>query len=437
MTAPIPHPLRFRDYRLYFMARLCATLAQNAMMIVLGWQAYSIARETMDIRAATAQLGLIGLAQFVPVFLLTPVSGWAADRFDRRHIGVVTIAISVACALALMAATISGTESLPMIFVLAVFLGIARCFNGPAMSSITPRLVPRESLPRAIAFSSIAWQSATIIGPALGGMIFAWVPWGSYALSAALFTLALLTLARIAPIPPVPLNSTRHPVGQMIDGLRYVRGNPLVLGAITLDLMAVLLAGATALLPVYARDILHVGATGLGQLAAAPGVGALLLAIWLGARPIENDVGTKMFLAVGVFGLATIAFGATAFMPHSIGMVVALGALFMCGAADMVSVFIRQSLIQIYTPDDMRGRVASVSMMSISASNELGETESGLLAALIGPVATVIAGGVGAIVVTLIWARLFPQLLLARRFDMTDIAPVTAATPAKRTETGS
>jgi hypothetical protein len=276
-------------------------------------------------------------------------------------------------------------------------------------------------LPNAIAISSVAWQTGMIIGPALGGYAYAMEPWGAYALSAFLFALSALSLFLIGPVPRPPRDTTRHPIRQMVDGLAYVRRNRLVFAAITLDLFAVLLAGATALLPVYARDILHVGSRGLGHLAAAPAIGAAVTALWFSWRPIRTEVGLKMLVSVVIFGVATIVFGSTAFMPRDIGMEIALGSLVVLGSADMFSVYVRQSLIQLHTPDAMRGRVGSVSQLTILASNELGEAESGFLAALVGPVVAVIGGGIGAIIITLAWARLFPELRQARTFDPPDI----------------
>jgi MFS family permease len=271
--------------------------------------------------------------------------------------------------------------------------------------------VPREILPRAIAMSSIAWQSGAIAGPALGGYLYAWAPHMPYAVSAGLFALSLLCMFLIRPLARTAMDATRNPWKQMIDGLHYVRRNKLVLGAISLDLFAVLLGGATAMLPVFARDILHAGPTGLGHLRAAPAVGATLTALWFAWRPLKHNVGVKMLAAVGVFGGATIVFGLSRWMPLS------LFCLALLGAADMLSVYVRQSLIQLYTPDAMRGRVGAVSSLFISASNELGEAESGFLAALIGPVTAVVAGGVGAIGVTLLWAKYFPELGRARSFE--------------------
>ncbi len=421
-----PHPLHYGNFRAYLVGRFAAVLAQYSMMIVLGWQAYNVARETMSTAGASAQLGLIGLAQFLPLFFLTPLTGWAADHFDRRTITRFTLALLTIAAGLLAFATYENWVSLPLIFTVAAVVGVARAFNGPAFSALAPNLVPRAVLPNAIAISSVAWQTGMIIGPALGGYVYAAEPWGAYALAAILFAVALGSMMLIGPVPQSPRDTSRHPLRQMIDGLTFVRGNRLVLATITLDLFAVLLAGATALLPVYARDILHVGSAGLGHLAAAPGIGAGATALFFSFRPMKSEVGLKMLGAVILFGIATIIFGATAFLPRDIAMEVGIGALIVLGGADMVSVFVRQSLVQLHTPDAMRGRVSSLSQLTISASNELGEAESGFLAALVGPVVAVIGGGIGAIIITLIWARLFPELRLARTFDPPDIGRADA-----------
>ena len=405
------HPISIPDFRVYLIGRLSAVLSQYAMMLVIGWQAYNIARETMSTSASAAQLGFIGLAQFIPLFLLTPITGWVADHYDRRHIARWSLALQILCAGALALATYENWVSLPLIFAIAALLGVARAFNGPALSALAPNLVPREALPKAIAISSVAFQSGMIIGPAIGGYVYAIAPAAAYGVSATLFSVAFLCMFLISKVPRPERDMSRRPVAQMIDGLAYVRRNRLVLSAITLDLFAVLLAGATALLPVYARDILHVGSAGLGHLAAAPAVGAGLTALWFSFRPLKSEVGLKMLGAVVVFGIATIIFGFSTWLPLS------LACLLVLGSADMFSVYVRQSLIQLHTPDEMRGRVSSVSQLTISASNELGEAESGFLAALIGPVAAVVLGGVGAIVITLTWVRIFPELRLARTFD--------------------
>ena len=411
MTAP-SHPFRIANFRYYWAARLSATLAQSAMMLIIGWQVYNIARAGgMSVAAASAQLGLIGLIQFVPLFALTPVTGWVADRLDRRHVARATIALQILTAAFLAALTWSGGISIAALFAAAFALGIARAFSGPALGALAPNLVPRESLPNAIALSSISWQAGMIAGPGIGGYLYAWFPAAAYLGSTALFVLALLSLFLIGRVPRPPVDRARHPVRQMIDGLHYVRTNRLVLAAITLDLFAVFLAGATALLPVYARDILEVGPEGLAQLGAAPAVGATATALVFSFRPLRTNVGAKMLWAVTVFGAATIVFGFSTWMPLS------LAALVVVGSADMFSVYVRQSLIQLHTPDAMRGRVGAVSQLTISASNELGEAESGFLAALVGPVAAVVAGGVGAVAITLLYARRFPELRRAKSFD--------------------
>ena len=412
----MPHPLAIPNFRAYWAARLTATLAQSAMMLIIGWQVYNLARaDGMGVGAASAQLGLVGLIQFVPLFALTPVTGWVADRFDRRFVARGTIALQIVTAAWLGVLTWSGDISILALFVAAFALGIARAFSGPALGALAPNLVPREVLPNAIALSSISWQVGMIAGPGIGGYLYAWVPALAYGGSAALFAVSLLCLFLIGPVPRPAVDRERHPIRQMIDGLHYVRTNRLVLAAITLDLFAVFLAGATALLPVYARDILQVGPEGLAQLGAAPAAGAAATALLFSFRPLKTNVGAKMLWAVVVFCAATIVFGLSTSMPLS------LAALVVVGSADMFSVYVRQSLIQLHTPDAMRGRVGAVSQLTISASNELGEAESGFLAALIGPVAAVVAGGIGAVAITLLYARRFPELRLARSFDPPDV----------------
>jgi MFS family permease len=407
----VPAPLRIPAFRAFWVARLATTIAQMAMVIVIGWQVYDIARATMSIREAAFQLGLIGLVQFVPLFILTPISGWAADRLDRRYIARAVILLEMLCALILFGSTWGGFISLPILFGVAALLGVARAFAGPALGAMAPNLVPREILPNAIALSSTAWQTGAIAGPALGGLLYDVTPQLPYALSALLFGVSVICLFTIPPLKRAPLKPG-SPWQQMVDGLSYVRRNRLVLGAITLDLFAVLLGGVTAMLPLYARDILQVGADGLGPLRAAPAAGATLTAIIFSIRPLKTDVGVKMLTAVVVFGAATAVFGISRNYLLSIAMLALLG------AADMFSVYIRQSLIQLHTPDEMRGRVAAASTLAISASNELGETRSGFTAALLGPVAATVAGGIAAIAVTVTWAVIFPELRRARTFEL-------------------
>lgn len=406
------HPLLVHaDLRRYLTARLTSTLAQNMMVVVIGWQVYDLARRTMGTREAAFQLGLVGLVQFLPLLLLSLVVGWTADRLDRRWIARAAITLQIGCATMLALSNLYGVLSLGMLFAVAGLLGVARAFAVPSLQALAPNLVPADVLPRAIALSSIAWQTGAIFGPAAGGYLYAIGNATPYIVTATLFVIALGGLMLIGPVPRSAITGKSNPWAQMVEGLRYVRHNRLVLGAISLDLFAVLLGGATAMLPIYARDILQVGPEGLGHLRAAPAVGAAATALWLSFRPLKHNVGPKMLAGVILFGAATILFGLSRSMPLS------LFCLMLLGVGDMISVFVRQSLIQIYTPDNMRGRVGAVSSLFISGSNELGEAESGLLAAVAGPVAAVVAGGTGAILVTLLWARLFPELRNARTFD--------------------
>ncbi len=437
---PPVHPLKIANFRAYWLSRFAGTIAISAQAIIIGWQVYGIARETMDIRESAFMLGMIGLVQFVPLFLLTPVVGLVADSVDRRWIVRGTTSLLVVNAAFLGILTWSGNLSLPFLFGAAVLIGIARAFSGPAYSALAPNLVPKESLPTAIAISSIAWQFGTVAGPSIGGLLYAIHPDVAYGVISALLSLALGTMFLIGKVPQPAAQRDRHPLQRILDGFSYVRRNRLVLATITLDLFAVLLAGATALLPIYARDILHVGASGLGFLAAGMGIGAGTTAIWFSFRPMTSNVGVKMLAAVVIFGLGILTFGVATRVTDLLGItrlavgggviqldfVISLIALIVAGGADMVSVYVRTSLIQLHTPDTMRGRVSAVSQLTISASNELGEAESGLMASLLGPVGAVMFGGIGAIAITLLWARLFPELRRARTFDppeTIDIAP--------------
>lgn len=391
------------------------TLAQYAMILIIGWQTYNIARDSgLGVAAASGQLALIGLLQFAPLFFLTPFVGLAADRYNRRNLARLTILMQLGCAGILAWTTWQGNMSIPVLFTIAVFLGVARAFAGPALSALAPNLVPKAILPNSIALSSIAWQVGMIVGPAIGGYFYVIEPALPYAVATGLFAVSAIALSLIGKVPQPALRKDQRPIGQIVDGLRYVWQNKMVLGTITLDLFAVFLAGATALFPVYARDILEVGATGLSQLAMAPAVGAALTALFFSIRPLRSNVGPKMLWAVFIFGIATVIFGFSTYMPLSLAM------LFIVGAADMFSVYIRQSLIQLHTPDDKRGRVSSVSLMTISASNEFGDFFSGSLAFIIGPVAAVVTGGTGAIITVAIWSRIFPVLRTTKTFDPPD-----------------
>lgn len=405
------HPFSYRDFRYFWMARICAMLSHSGLVVALGWAVYDEARLSMGIRAAALRLGLIGLVQFAPILLLSPITGLTADRFDRRVVVRVALTAQLFCPAVLTFLAFGPGQNLYALYLAAALFAGARAFYQPAMNALPPALVPSATLPQAIAVTAIAGRIGAILGPVLGGFAYAVAEGWAFALSTALLMVALLLHLQIRPIIQKPMTDRRGAVPQMLDGLRYVLTNRLLLGAISLDMFAVLLGGTTAMLPIFARDVLHVGPEGLGQLRAASSIGALVTAIWLSWRPVREDVGTKMLLSVALFGLATIGFGLSRFMPLS------LLCLAVAGAVDMVSVYIRQSLVQLATPDDKRGRVGAISSLFVAGSNELGEMESGVAAALLGPVAAVVAGGACAIGLALMWMRIFPELSRARRFD--------------------
>lgn len=408
--AAIPAPFLIPNFRAFWMARFMGTVASMMLVIVIGWQVYDIARQTMTPRDAAFLLGMVGLVQFIPMFSLTLVVGVIADRVDRRYIARAAVALELACAAALGWLVYHDRITLEALFVIAFLFGVARAFAGPSLSALAPNLVPRNILPAAIALNSISWQAGAVAGPPLGAFLYAAGPAIPYVTAAVLFLVTLGALFMIGPVPrPEPSQLSRW--RSLVEGLGYVRHNRIVLGAISLDLFAVLLGGATAMLPVYARDVLHVGVEGLGPLRAAPAVGAALTALVLAFRPLSRKVGPVMFVCVGLFGVSTIVFGL------STNVSLSLAALVVLGAADMISMYVRASLLQLHTPDAMRGRVSSVSMLFVSASNELGEFESGVTAAWLGPVEAVVAGGIGAVIVTGLWAWGFPELRLADRFS--------------------
>jgi MFS family permease len=406
-------PLQIVDYRYFWISRFLSVVATTGMVVIIGYQLYDVARADygMSIQGAAFQLGLLGLAQFVPLFLLTPVAGLVADRFERRHVAALATLVDITIAATLAITAYMGMRSLPLIFVLAAMHGSARVFVGPALGAIAPNIVPAKLIPRAIAINSFAWQGGAVTGPALFGFLYAEHASLPYFIATGLLIVSTLAILMVKPIPPVEASDRMaHPVRQLVGGFQFVWNERFLLGCISLDLFAVLLGGATALLPVFARDILQVGPEGLGQMRAAPALGAALVAVWLSIRPLERNVGVKMLWAVAAFGAATIGFG----ISREFGL--SLSILALLGAADMVSVFIRSSLIQLNTPDDVRGRVSAISGLFVSASNELGEMQSGVAAALLGATGAVVFGGVGAIVVTVAWALMFPEIRNARTF---------------------
>ena len=405
-SAPV---YRERDFHVFLLSRFLATSAMQVLSVAVGWQIYTIARDPLA-------LGLVGLSQFVPMFLFTLPAGDVADRADQRLIYALSLGVAALCGALLLALSLSHpTVTWPFYAILALF-GAARGFTGPAGSALLAFLVPMERLPKAIGWNSTAFQTAVIAGPAIGGFLYALGPVAAYAVCAACFlgaALGVTTLGGRRRMVESAGGTTA--LGRVGEGIRFVRTRPVVLGALSLDLFAVLLGGAVALLPAFARDILHVGPEGLGLLRSAPAAGAALMAVAFGRRPLERHAGPLMFAAVALFGVATIVFGL------STSFLLSLGALFVLGASDMVSVFIRTSLIQIATPDAMRGRVSAVNMLFIGASNELGEFESGLTASWWGTVPAVIVGGLGTLLVVALWMWGFPPL---RKIDrLTDVMP--------------
>jgi MFS family permease len=393
--------LRNRRYALYLSSRVSLIIATQMLSVAVGWQVYEITGKALA-------LGFSGLALFLPGFVLALPGGHVADRLDRRRILLVCHLGVTSCAVALALFARAGVRSLvPIYFVLAV-LGTIRAFSAPAGQALMPNLVGRENIERAIALGSSSWQLAMIAGPSLGGVIYAATKQASavYTVCAAMAFVAFFAVFAIGHVPPSADTKKKEPasIDTLLAGLRYVWSNKPILGAISLDLFAVLLGGAVALLPIFARDLLAVGPWGLGLLRSAPAIGAATVAIVMANRPIAQRAGRMMFACVFLFGVATIVFGVSKSFP------VSLVALLVLGAADMVSVVIRSTLVQVRTPDEMRGRVSAVNMVFIGASNELGEFESGVTAAWLGPERAVVVGGVGTIVVVVVWALFFPEL---------------------------
>jgi len=402
--------LRERDFMLFWVERFISTLGVQIQSVALGWQVYAIARLTRSVGESAFLVSMIGLAQFLPLLALTLIAGETADRRTRKLIVAVSLAVDAVSAGVLLFLALTGSHALWPVFAVSVMFGASRAFLSPASSALGPMLVPRALLPRAIAWNSLAWQSASIIGPAIGGLLLIHSP--SLAFGAALVLyLAAAIMALMIRQNTKPETQPGSRLELIREGLSYVWNNKIVFGSISLDLFAVILGGATALLPVFAKDVLHVGPGGFGLLRAAPAVGATLVAIYLASNPIRSKAGPIMFAGVAVFGAATVVFGLSQVMWLSVG------ALALLGGADMLSVYVRQTLVQIVTPDAMRGRVAAVSGVFISASNELGEAESGVAAWFMGPVGAAVFGGLGALGVTGLWAWLFPELRKADRLD--------------------
>jgi len=394
--------LRHRNFSFYLAARLLGTVAVQMQSVAIGWQVYQISGSLFD-------LGLIGLAQFAPFLVLILLAGHVADRYNRRNIIIVCLATQLLCGALLLGFTLSGTRVVWPVFAILALFGSARAFMMPATQAVLRNLVPADSFGAAVALSSSAFHVAVIAGPVIGGLLYLAGPTTVYVVAVTLLILSVLLMARTRAAPQVISTepATWHTV---LEGLRFVFSRPIMLGAISLDLFAVLFGGATALLPAYAHDVLQVGPTALGLLRTAPGVGAALCSVALTLMPIERRVGAWMFGGVAVFGLSTVALGLTD------NLVLALIALLLLGAGDMVSVYVRHLLVQFETPDEIRGRVSAVNSVFIGASNELGEFESGITAGWFGLVRAILFGGIATLAVTALWMVRFPVLSRMDRF---------------------
>ncbi|GLS43949.1 MFS transporter [Methylobacterium brachythecii] len=389
--------VRNGDFRLFGAARFLTSLASEMQVVAVAWFVY-------DLTKSAFALGLVGLAAFLPAILAAPITGHVADTYDRRLVAAGAWGVATLAQAGLFVFALQGMQSVWPIYALVVVMGIGRAFASPALSALLPTLVPREQFGTAVVWISSCWQSASVLGPALGGVLYILGAKTVFGVTTGIYALgSILILAiRFRPEP----KSARAPItwASLSAGLSYIRSQPVVLGAISLDLVAVLLGGATALLPIFAAETLHVGPLGLGALRSMPAFGAVITAIWLAYRPLTRRAGPRLLQAVALFGVATIVFG----LSHSLWL--SMASLLVAGAADMVSVYVRSSVVQGETPDAMRGRVSAVESVFIGASNQLGEFESGTLAALIGAAPAVVAGGVATVLVAACWGRLFPAL---------------------------
>ena len=410
----------YPNFVAYTVARFLIVVALEMQSVAVGWQVYEITKRPLD-------LGYVGLAQFAPGFVLFLFAGHAADLLDRRKLLTCCYAGYGVCSALLLAISWRAPRSVHLIYVVLVLVGVSRSFSFPVSRAILPQLVPEEHFSNAVAWNASTFQIATIAGPALGGIAYALSrgPDAVYALAVAVSILSTLLTLRVHPRPASPEKALAERRGKkepislrnVLAGFHFIFEKKLILGSISLDMFAVLLGGAVALLPIYAREILHTGPWGLGLLRSAPGVGAALMAIAVAHRPIRRHAGLTMLVAVAAFGVLTILFG----ISHS--LILSLIALFLAGAADMVSVIIRATLVQVATPDEMRGRVNAVDMLFIGVSNELGEFESGLTAQWFGTVPAVVLGGVGTLLVIATWAWLFPELRKADQLTVAELMP--------------
>ena len=398
-TSPLQHPL----FKLFLYGRVTSATGNQMMMVAVGWQMYNLTGSAWD-------LGLVGLLQFLPSLLLTLPAGHAADRGNRGLILGLCMALEALVGLVLAVAAFSNATDRTLLLAMSVALGAAKGFQNPAQQALLPLLVPKDLLPRAMAISSMTMKAAVIGGPALGGILYVFGDALVYGLCSLMFALAAVFFRAVRQVH-VPPPAEEVTLDTIFAGFRFILHNKPVLGAISLDLFAVLLGGATALLPIFCKDVLHVGPWALGLLRAAPAVGALLMSVVLARWALDRMVGKRMFQAVALYGLSTLVFGL------STSLVLSFIALAVSGAADMVSVVIRMSMVQLDTPNEMRGRVSAVNSIFIGASNQLGEFESGATAELLGPVGSVVLGGAGTLVVAALWMRWFPGLVSRDRLQ--------------------
>mgnify|MGYP003649283302 FL=1 len=393
----------YTGFRFFWLTTLLVSFAVQIMSVSIAWQIY-------DVTGNVFLLGLVGLSLFLPALILILLTGLTADRFNRRGIMAVCLGVELACALGFLSFVNAQAHEVWPIFGILIVLGTARAFWGPAAQSLAPNLVPPEALSNAITVNASAWQFASIMGPAAGGLLYGVAPAVAFGTSATLLLIAIVCVLLI-PRPARRESQQATSLETMLAGFRYIFANKVVLGAISLDMFAVLMGGAVALLPVYVKDILHAGPEELGLLRAAPGIGAIAVALVLTRFPIRDHAGKILFLFVGLFGAFTVLFGL------STTVWISIPALALIGAADMVSVTIRETIMQLWTPEEVRGRVNAVNSVFIGASNELGEFRAGTVAHFVGPVAAVVVGGVGAMAVALLWSRAFPELRNQRTLD--------------------
>jgi len=387
---------RHRSYSLFFFSRFFSAFCIQIVSVSVGWQMYDETRNPL-------YLGLIGLFQFLPSLLLILVTGSVADRYNRRAIVSVCMVVGALCSAALLVITITHSFTPWLVFAILVVFGIERAFMGPAVQSLGPNLVPEQDLPNAVAWNSSSWQTAAILGPVFGGLLYGVSAIAAYSV-ALIFLIVAAILVFMIPKPPQKNAANKVDMEQILAGFRFIFGEKIVLGAISLDLFAVLLGGAVALMPIFARDILDLGPWGLGMLRAAPGVGAIVVAVWLAFYPIRHHAGVAMFIGVALFGVGTLIFGI------SMTPWISIAALMLMGASDMISVYVRETLIALWTPDEVRGRVNAVNMVFVGASNELGEFRAGTMAHAFGAVPAVVIGGIGTLAVAIIWSLGFPKL---------------------------